>query len=61
MGKILSMLIMALLSWGVVFIILRVVGVIEWHSVWVVLPILIAVVIWAVMLVVAVAQGFEYE
>ena len=57
MGKIMSILIMALLAWGIVFIILRIFGLIHWHLFWAVSPILLAVVIFIIMVIIAAALG----
>ncbi len=60
MGKILSILIMALLSWGAIFIFLRAAGLIEWHAIWIVSPVLLAVIIWVIMLGIAAALGLRF-
>ncbi len=52
-----TILVYALLVWGVIGIILRLMGWIRWHAVWVTLPIMLAVVIYVIMLIIAAAKG----
>ena len=60
-GKALSILVMALISWGIVFVLLRLVGIIHWHWFWTMLPIFIAVGIYIIMVVLAVVFGLEFK
>ena len=61
MSKVFSILIMALIAWGVVFITLQGFGIVHWKWYWVVSPIFIAAIIYIIMVILAVALGMEIE
>jgi hypothetical protein len=59
MSKIMSISVIVLLLLGGVFSVLRIVGQIHWHWVWVASPIFLAVVIYVILIILAVVFGME--
>ena len=59
-SEIFSGIVLGLIALGVLFILLRGLGYIEWAWFWLMLPIFIGIVIYIVMLIIAVAQGLKF-
>ncbi len=61
MSKILSITTLALFFCGAIFILLRLLGRVNWHWVWVVSPILLAVSLYVIIFVIAVVLGLGVQ
>ena len=59
MSQIISIFILVLLAWGIIFVLLRLLGIITWHLGWVLTPVWIAIALYVAMLVVAAALGMR--
>lgn len=52
-----SAVIMGLIAWGVIFIFLRAIDIIQWHWFWVMIPIFLAAIIFILLVIVLFAES----